>query len=271
MPDIAVIIQAGAANPWLYLPAALVLGALHALEPGHSKAMTAAFLIAVRGTVTQAVLLGISAAVGHTIIVWALALAGLALGERLIADKAEPWLVLISGLLIMALAFRIFWMLRPRVAHREHGDHDHPHGHEHPHDGASAHHHGDHAHDAHTAAHAREVGARRGDAQVTNLDVAWFGFTGGLLPCPSAIAVLLVCLQLNAFTLGVTMVAAFSVGLAVTLVAVGIAAVWSTRAVAARWSGLGRLSARLPYVSAGIVFTVGALITLRGLSSLGVV
>src|SRR5690348_3802166 len=92
VPDIAAIIQSGASNPWLYLPLAVVLGALHALEPGHSKTMMAGFIVAVRGTPGQATLLGVSAAVGHTIVVWGLALLGLYLGDRMILDRAEPWL-----------------------------------------------------------------------------------------------------------------------------------------------------------------------------------
>ncbi|WP_262297633.1 nickel/cobalt efflux transporter [Microvirga sesbaniae] len=268
MPDIAQLIQAGAANPWLYLPAAILLGALHALEPGHSKSMMAAFIVAVRGTPAQATLLGISAAIGHTIVVWALALLGLYLGDRLILDRAEPWLVLLSGLLIMALSFRIFWMLRAAHHHHHHGhDHGHHHGHDHSHDA----HHGDHKHlDAHAEAHAREVRERfGGNRHVTNFDIAWFGFTGGLLPCPAAIAVLLICLQLRAFTLGIGMVAAFSVGLAITLVTVGIVAAWGTRALRTRWSGLEEWGERLPYISAGLVFVIGSTIALQGLWKLG--
>jgi nickel/cobalt exporter len=262
MPDLANLIQVGAANPWLYLPAAVLLGALHALEPGHSKSMMAAFIVAVRGTPGQATLLGVSAAIGHTIIVWMLALLGLYLGDKLILDRAEPWLILSSGLLIMVLAFRIFWMLRGVHSHHHH-DHDHHHAH------------GDHDHhheprDAHAAAHAREVQERfAGNRHVTNFDIAWFGFTGGLLPCPAAIAVLLICLQLKAFTLGISMVAAFSVGLAITLVAVGIAAAWGTRVARARFAGLDKWGERLPYLSAGLVFLIGSFITAQGVWKLG--
>lgn len=300
MPDIVSVIQSGAANPWLYLPLAVLLGALHALEPGHSKTMMAGFIVAVRGTPAQAVLLGVSAAVGHTIVVWGLALIGLYLGDRLILEKAEPWLVLVSGMMIMALAGRIFWMLGREHDHRhaaggEHAGelvgahHVHHHDH-HDHDG----HHGGHGHahrrhhrhehaagdaleaamagpDAHAAAHAREIKARFTGRSVTTLDILWFGFTGGLLPCPAAIAVLLICLQLKAVTLGIGMVAAFSVGLAITLVGVGLIAAWGQRAVAARWgASFDRWAGRLPYVSAGLVLAVGLAITLRGAWMVGV-
>ena len=267
MPDIAGIIQSGAANPWLYLPVAILLGALHALEPGHSKTLMAGFIVAVRGTPAQAILLGLSAAVGHTIVVWGLALLGLYLGDRLILERAEPWLVLVSGLLIMALAFRILGMLRG--GHDHHHDHHknehHTHGH-HPdrrHDGHGPdEHHGD----AHAAAYAREIERRFRGQRVTNLDILWFGFTGGLLPCPAAIAVLLICLQLKAFTLGIGMVAAFSVGLALTLVGVGVAAAWGHQAASARWGDrFEHWGKRLPYVSASLVFAVGLLIAARGI------
>jgi nickel/cobalt transporter (NicO) family protein len=260
VPDISAIIQGGASNPWLYLPAAAVLGALHALEPGHSKSLMAAFIVAVRGTPAQATLLGVSAAIGHTIVVWALAFLGLAFGSRVSIERLEPWLLLLSGVLIIVLALRL---LVPDRAHG-HALHHHDHGDDHQHD------HGHTCLDAHAAAHEREIGARFGGrSSVTNSEIAWFGFTGGLLPCPAAIAVLLVCLQLKAFTLGVAMVAAFSLGLAATLVAVGVAAVWGTQKATARWPGFDAWAERLPMISALIVLALGVLMALGGLWQLG--
>jgi len=280
MPDLATIVQNGAANPWFYRPAAILLGALHALEPGHSKSLMAAFIVAIRGTVPQAILLGISAAVGHTIIVWGLAALGLYLGDRMILDRAEPWLVLISGLLIILLALRLIWTVHRAAARRDrprshhHGAHDH--GHDHHHGAHNHHHHGggrDHAElgdDAHAQAHSRDLEKRfAGRQQITTWEIAWFGFTGGLLPCPAAIAVLLVCLQLKAFTLGIAMVAAFSIGLAITLVTIGIAAAWGARHAAKRWTGFETLAGRLPYISGAIVMALGLVITLRGFWELG--
>ena len=263
MPDIATLLQSGAAHPWLYLPAAVLLGALHALEPGHSKSLMAAFIVAIRGTPRQAAVLGVSAAVGHTIVVWLLALLGLYFGSRMNFDRIELWLVLISGLLIVALALRLLGAVKREASHHDHGhEHDRDHGHDHDH-------HLDD--DAHAAAHTRELEARfKGRAAVTNAEIAWFGFTGGLLPCPSAIAVLLVCLQLKAFTLGVAMVAAFSLGLAITLVAVGLAAAWGTEKAAQSWTGFEAWAPRLPYISASIVLLLGVVMSLRGLWELGV-
>jgi nickel/cobalt exporter len=104
---------------------------------------------------------------------------------------------------------------------------------------------------------------------VTTGQIIWFGFTGGLMPCPAAIAVLLICVQLKAFALGVAMVAAFSVGVGATLVAIGLAVVWSSGKLAKAWPGFDRLAQRLPFVSAGLVMIVGLILTVAGLNGTG--
>src|ERR1700674_2084815 len=134
MPDIAAIIQSGAANAWLLLPVAIVLGALHALEPGHAKSMMAAFIIAIHGTVGQAVLLALSETVGHTIVVWALAILAWQMQDTALLEKAEPWLLLLGGLLIVTLALRILSRLGPLAAHSHDHSHPHDHGHDHSHE-----------------------------------------------------------------------------------------------------------------------------------------
>jgi nickel/cobalt exporter len=250
MPDLTQIIQAGSAHVWLYLPVAIILGALHALEPGHAKSLMAAYIVSIRGTPGQAALLGLSAAVGHTIVVWALAIIGLLLGEKLIVDKAEPWLMLLSGVLVVLLGLRMLWLVWSGNGHSH--DHDH-------HDGDHAHH--DHDHDAPVRT-LRVTRAR---------DIMWFGFTGGLLPCPSAVAVLLVCIQLKQFTLGIAMVAAFSVGLAITLVSIGLAASWGARAASARWPWFESAAEHIPYLSAGIVIVIGAVMMAFGFHATGLI
>ena len=261
MPDIAALIQTHGSNPWAYLPLAVLLGALHALEPGHSKSMMAAFVVATRGTAGQAALLGGSAAVGHTAVVWALAAAGLWFGDALILDKAEPWLILISGLMILALAWRIVVLFHREQHEHEHHDHDHDHDH--------------HAHEerplSHAEEHEREIAQRFAGRKVGNGAIAWFGLTAGLMPCPSAVAVLLICLQSRAFSLGFGMVAGFSVGLAFTLISVGVLASWGARKASEGWSGFSGWAERLPYLSAALVGVIGAVVTLRGLLATGLI
>ena len=108
MTSFADLLQQGSASAWLFVPSAILLGALHGLEPGHSKTMMAAFIVAIRGTVGQAVLLGLAATVSHTAVVWAVAVGGMYLGSSLDAETSEPYFQLASAVLIVGIAL---WML----------------------------------------------------------------------------------------------------------------------------------------------------------------
>lgn len=108
MTSLTDLLQQSAAHAWLFIPTAILLGALHGLEPGHSKTMMAAFIIAVRGTVRQAVLLGLAATLSHTLVVWVVALGGMWLFGGLNAETTEPYFQAASGALIVAIAA---WML----------------------------------------------------------------------------------------------------------------------------------------------------------------
>lgn len=267
MPSIESVIQSGAGNAWLLLPTAVLLGALHALEPGHSKSLMTAFIVAIHGTARQAVLLAFAATVGHTIVVWALALLAWRLGDSGLLETAEPWLLLAGGFLLIALAIRI-WMRgggnEPNDYSHSHdqGDHDHSHG-------VTL---DDAGGDAHARAHEAEIKKRYSSGgPVSNGEVAWFGFTGGLLPCPAAFAVLLACLHQKAYALGLVMVAAFSLGLALTLVAVGVAAAWGAEAIRSRVSSFDALTKWAPYVSAAVVFMIGFAAVIRGAHALALV
>jgi nickel/cobalt transporter (NicO) family protein len=109
MPSFADVLQQGTAHAWLFIPSAILLGALHGLEPGHSKTMMAAFIVAIRGTVEQAALLGVAATISHTIVVWAIALGGMYLWQGVNTESLEPYFQLASALIIIAVAL---WMLR---------------------------------------------------------------------------------------------------------------------------------------------------------------
>ena len=132
MPEFSQLIAQGASNAWFFIPSAILLGALHGLEPGHSKTMMAAFIVAIRGTVWQALLLGLAATVSHTMVVWAIALGGLYFYQGLDAETVEPYFQLLSAVIIIGLAV---WMItrtytdqRAAKAAAGHGhDHDHHH------------------------------------------------------------------------------------------------------------------------------------------------
>jgi nickel/cobalt exporter len=260
MTPFAELIQQGSAHAWLFVPSAILLGALHGLEPGHSKTMMAAFIIAVRGTVMQAVLLGLAATVSHTAVVWAVALGGQYFGREWGTEATEPYFQLASAFLIVAVALWMIWRTWRETgqAHRhdDHHHHDHHHGHHHPH--------GDHAHlnlgdedDAHAREHADQIRRRFGGRSVTTGQIVMFGLTGGLIPCPAAITVLLLCIQLKQISLGVVLVVCFSIGLALTMVSAGVLAALSVEHVSKRWSGFSAFARRAPYASGVLIVAIG--------------
>lgn len=268
MGEFSTLLQQG--NGWFFIPSAILLGILHGLEPGHSKTMMAAFIIAIKGTVKQAVMLGLAATLSHTAIVWLIALGGMYLSRAFTAQSVEPWLQLISAIIILSTACWMFWRTwrgeQQWLAGNHHHDHNHDHDHDHDHHG--------HIHpegatskayqDAHERAHAADIQRRFDGQTVTNGQILLFGLTGGLIPCPAAITVLLICIQLKAFTLGATMVLSFSLGLALTLVTVGVGAAISVQQAAKRWSGFSTLARRAPYFSSILIGLVGVYMGIHG-------
>ena len=293
MSSLAEAFNAGAADAWVFVPTAVLLGALHGLEPGHSKTMMAAFIVAVRGTVAQAALLGLSATISHTAVVWIIALGGMYLGAKWNVEANEPYLQIASGLLILSVAAWMTWRIwregsQPHAKagsegaeeryhqhgfddHHHHNDHSHPHDHDHDHHVAVVAESAEEAAfekelldvdptvyaDAHEREHALEIERRFADRKATTGQIILFGLTGGLIPCPASITVLLLCLQLGRFTLGAALVLCFSIGLALTLVFVGVAAALGVRHATSRWPGFSLLVARAPYLSSALVALVG--------------
>ncbi|WP_312206806.1 nickel/cobalt efflux protein RcnA [Pseudomonas kuykendallii] len=368
MSSFAEILQQGASQAWLYVPTAILLGALHGLEPGHSKTMMAAFIVAIRGTVRQAILLGLAATASHTAVVWLVAIGGMYLGQNLDAQTTEPYFQLASAVLIIAIALWMLWRTwrGEQMWRFEQGD-DHHHVHDesrridtghgrvelsifeegvaprwrlhtlsghpwqaadvglqttredgsmrrfafiqrdgylesvdeipephafnvrlslghggHSHDYDLEFHEHDHAHaelgglelslegyqDAHERAHANDIRRRFASRNVSTGQVILFGLTGGLIPCPAAITVLLLCLQVKEVTLGAVLVLSFSVGLALTLVTVGVAAAIGTRHASNRWPWLGVVARRAPYLSSLLIIAVGIYVGLHGWAGL---
>ncbi len=262
---------------WLFLAWAILLGALHGLEPGHSKGLMAAFIIGTRGRYHQAIVLALSATISHTAIVWLLAWPASYGGAKWTGQELGPYLNLISGIVVLALSL---WMLARiyRIQHghaHEHGHthaHDHPHahgdGHTHPHDHSHIHDHPhDHSHalllepsvidDAHARAHAREIAARFSGRNVTTLQVILFGLGSGLAPCTAAVAILIGCFRLHQLWMGFGLVAAFSVGLGLTLTGVAVAASWSARVVGSRWKRFEEMTRKAPQLSALVTAAIG--------------
>lgn len=374
MTEFSALLQQGASNAWLFIPSAILLGALHGLEPGHSKTMMAAFIVAVRGTLTQAVLLGLAATLSHTAVVWVIALGGMYFGQRWDAEASEPYMQVASAVLMAGVAFWMIWRTwrQQRTCFHDHGlGHDHsadevkridtghgvvrlevfedgvparfrvyreskyghvwradqvhleterpdgsrhvyafvqrddfveseqeipePHefvarlrlGHlDHSHDyDVEFVEHDDHHHHAikdyegldvsapgyqapHELAHANDIRHRFANREVTTGQIIVFGLTGGLIPCPASITVLLLCLQLKKVALGATLVLCFSIGLAITMVASGALAALSVKHVSKRWRGFGKFAEKAPYFSGGLILLVALYVGYQGVHAL---
>lgn len=224
---------AGGGVMLLLLLAAFGWGAMHALSPGHGKTVVAAYLIGTKGRPRDAVVLGLTVTVTHTIGVFALGLATLALSQYVLPEDLYPWLRLVSGLMVLGVGIAVL-RARARRVHSHSHSHDHDHGHSHGDD------HG--------------IG-RRG--------ILAMGASAGLIPCPSALVVLLGAIAQHEVGYGLLLIVAFSAGLAATLTALGVLVVKATRLPAP-----GRLAAVLPTVSALAIVGVGAVLTAQAVPQL---
>ena len=215
------------------LAAAMFWGAAHALSPGHGKSIVTAYLVGRRGTPWHAALLGLIVTATHTIGVFTLGFVTLALSQFVVPDHLYPWLNLASGLLVVSIGVSVFgsrW--RHARAHR--------HGHHH-------HHHDHHEHDSPSLRSLFAVGV-----------------SGGLLPCPSALVVLLGAISLHRVGFGLLLIVAFSLGLALSITGVGLVAVLAKR-VFARAKFDGRVLRALPALSAAVILVAGVLMTVHAI------
>jgi ABC-type nickel/cobalt efflux system permease component RcnA len=220
--------------------AALVFGAAHAFTPGHGKTLVAAYLVGERGTVGHAVLLGITTTVAHTgsVLVIALILYQ-TYGNTVPADAARV-VQFVGGLFVLIVGV---WLLLLRVLGRA----DHVHlfaGHDHHH------HHGDGGHHH----HAPPPGAAKSKAGWVR--VVMLGLGGGLIPCWDAVLLMIVALSMNRLGFAIPLLLAFSVGLALILVLLGVAVVTAHRAGFGRF-GESRWFKALPVVSAVVLVGIG--------------
>jgi len=212
------------------LALAMFWGAAHALSPGHGKTIVTAYLVGSRGTPWHAALLGLITTVTHTAGVFALGGVTLLLSNWIVPDQLYPWLDLSAGLLVVGVGAAVL-VGRARQARAHRRSHAHNHHHEH------------------------------GDELRSLVAV---GVSGGLLPCPSALVVLLAAISLHRVGFGMLLVLAFSAGLALAITAVGLVAVLAKSAFA-RFDGRGRLLTLLPAVSAGVIVLAGAAMVVRAL------
>jgi nickel/cobalt transporter (NicO) family protein len=260
-----------ALTPWMITAAigiAFALGAAHALTPGHGKTIVAAYLVGSRGTLKHAAFLGGMVTLTHTITVFLLGLATLFLFQYVVPQKVTQVLGAISGLSIVAIGG---WMLFKRLRG---AGHTHSHSHDHPHDHDHHHHDHDHLHDhahAHTHDHAHEHSHSHGPGGHSHThmpdEISWSGLaalgaSGGLVPCESALVLLLTAIALRRVGLGLVLLVSFSIGLALVLMAIGVLVIYAKNLLPGGGNASGNPFFRwMPVASAAVVMVLGMIMT----------
>jgi ABC-type nickel/cobalt efflux system permease component RcnA len=219
------------------LLAAFAFGAVHALSPGHGKTLVAAYLVGSRGTPKHAVLLGLMVTFTHTISVFALGLTTLYLSRFVLPEKITPVLGVISGLTIVWVGATLLYRRtigRRNVVVTSPLMHDHGDGHVHSHL----------------------------PDEISFGGLIALGASGGLVPCPSALVLLLTSVSLNRVGLGLTLLTAFSAGLAVVLSAIGLIVLYARHLLPDRAKTAQNPWFRwLPVASAAVVTCIGIAMT----------
>jgi ABC-type nickel/cobalt efflux system permease component RcnA len=226
------------------------LGAMHALSPGHGKTIVAAWLVGSRGTIRHAILLGAIVTFTHTAAVFALGAGVLFFQRYIVPEKVIPVLSAVSGISIVFIGASLLYQRSRTLAHQRPHDHHH-----HDHDSDHHHHHG-HTHDHHPHGHAHAP-----DGNVSLASLVALGISGGLVPCPSALVLLLSAIALGRTSLGMILLVAFSAGLALVLMAIGIAVLFAKNLLPSRSPLSGPALRYLPVVSAALVTIIGLLMT----------
>ncbi len=251
---------------------ACVFGAFHALSPGHGKTMVAAYLVGSRGTGRHAVLLGLIVTITHTLGVFALGLITLFASRYIVPEKLYPVLSVVSGLAVFGVGL---WLLVSRLrgvatGHDHSHAHDHSHMHDHAPDEIHLHTHDDghtHSHDdGHT--HSHGFGSHTHavpEGPITLRSLLALGISGGIVPCPSALVVLLSAVALHRIVYGMALITAFSVGLASVLIVIGMMVV-STRHWFERFPAGEGLLRRLPVASAAAITLIGVMLIIRAVT-----
>jgi len=237
------------------LAIAFAWGGLHALSPGHGKTIVGAYLVGGRSKAQHALFLGLTVTLTHTASIFALGFVTLGTSQFILTEQLYPWLNVLSGVLVTGIGLKLLisrwraaqvfqnWAVGQHHAGHTH-DHDHHHqheqGHAHTHDHShelptkhkpevvQAHHHHAHDHDHNPEHHEHSHLPPGADGSpITWSSLLALGISGGLLPCPSALVVLLSAIALNRIGFGLALVSAFSLGLAGVLTGIGLMLVYA--------------------------------------------
>ncbi len=240
------------------------LGAIHAMSPGHGKTVVGAYLVGSRGTIKHATFLGLTVTITHTLGVFALGLITLFASNYILPEKIMPFLSFVSGLLVLYIGLtmfksRLFSVLGWEKVGHHHHEHDHSHDHGH-HD-----HHDEHSHDTFTHTHDGHTHSHLPPEEISWKSLLALGISGGLLPCPSALVLMLSAINLGRIGYGLILTTAFSFGLAATLTAVGLIFLYGGKLMGGSKLGKNRIFKTLPVFSAFVIACLGAVICYNSL------
>jgi nickel/cobalt exporter len=233
---------------FLTIPAAIGLGALHSLEPGHGKGVLSAYLITTHAKTKDAIMLGFTSAVTHTLTIVVLAFLTSSTVKWLAPESLIHWIEVISGILITLIGANILYRhLYPRMISMGKLSLQYTAGNEHDH---HEHHHHHHSHETPTSLRRMMI----------------IGILTGLIPCPSAMAIFLAALTADQIPLGVELVAAFSLGSAITMSTIGILVIRAGAAV----KKLEKINfaRRLNLISSLLILGLGIFVTMESLFQL---
>jgi ABC-type nickel/cobalt efflux system permease component RcnA len=274
-----------------------IWGAMHAMTPGHGKTIVGAYLVGSRGTIKHALYLGLTTTITHTLGVFALGLVTLFAAQYIVPEKLFPWITMLSGVFVVGIGFNLFlerfkssvpgaWFAKSKSArlhlqpaypasleriHVESQNHTHPHGlvfasnHEHKH--GHSHYTHDHQH-GHDQSHEHADHSHLPPETITWRNLLALGISGGLLPCPSALVVLLGAIALNKIGFGLILVLAFSLGLAGALTAIGMLFIYAGKFFQ-RFPSSGKVIGFLPVLSALFVSFIGIGIMVKAMMEIG--
>ncbi len=230
---------------------AFILGALHALGPGHGKSLMAAYLVGSKGRIRDAIVLALTLTVTHVFSVIILGFIALWIADFFMPEKMAKWMGLFSGISIISIGIWLFYS-RFKAMRNSSPGHSHDHCHPtapgldscgHSHDGVHYHHY---------------------DSNFSVWQNIALGVSGGIVPCPKALVILLLAISLQKITLGISIVVAFSVGLSLVLVVLGIVMIKASHLIKGRLEG--HSIQYLPIIGSVVIVAVGIFLSIRSIA-----
>lgn len=240
------------------LVSATILGALHALTPGHGKTLVAAYLVGEKGTKKEALLLGLATTVTHTSTIYLLGAISLFASKYFLPEKIIPAVEMFSALTVFGLGIYLLTKRLGDLKHSKESIQDNDYNHQHDHDESQNHSH-DNKHSDQT--HVHSVSELRGK-KLSLFSLISLGFSGGIIPCADALAIMIVAINIGKIGLGMILILFFSIGLALVLVIIGMLMV-SSKKLFEKFVPNSGLSSYFPILSALAIVIIGAVLLLK--------